>query len=39
MADFKLDSNFDLVIENDDFVLVDGLEAIAQQLRIRLNFY
>lgn len=39
MADFKLDTNGDLAIENNSFVLLEGLEAIAQDLRIRLKFF
>lgn len=37
--DLKLDENRDLAIENDDLVLVDGLEAIAQDCEVRLNFF
>jgi len=37
--DLKLDSNGDLAIENDDFVLVDGIDAIAQDMDIRLKFF
>lgn len=36
--DIKL-SGDSLVIENGDLVLVDGIEAIAQHLRIRLRFF
>ena len=37
--DLKLDENGDLAIENDDLVLVDGLEAIVQDCEVRLNFF
>ena len=36
MTDFKLDNNYDLAIENDDLVLVDGVDAIAQDCEVRL---
>lgn len=37
--DLKIDGNYDIVIENGDFVLVDGVDAIAQHITIRLNFF
>ena len=37
--DFKLGTDNDLVIENDDFVIIDGSAAIAQHLTIRLQFF
>ena len=37
--DLKLDSNGDLAIENNDLVLLTGLEAIAQDCQIRLRFF
>lgn len=37
--DKKLDENGDLVIENNDVVLVDGLAAIKQDLSTRLGFF
>lgn len=38
--DFKLDPlTGDLAFENGDLVLVDGTDAIIQQIRIRLNFF
>src|SRR5687767_14640953 len=37
--DIKIDSAGDLVIEDGDLVLVDGIEAIAQHIRIRLRFF
>ena len=39
MTDIKIDGNRDLVIVNGDLVLVDGTEAIAQQLEIRLKMF
>jgi hypothetical protein len=38
--DLKLDTTTrDLAIENDAFVLVDGLDAIRQELEIALSFF
>lgn len=37
--DLKLDGNGDLAIENNDLVLLSGLEAIAQGCLIRLKFF
>lgn len=38
--DFKLDPiTHDLVIINNDFVLVDGIEELVQNLKIRLWFF
>ena len=38
--DLKLDDNGDLLIGDDgDLVLVDGIDAIAQHLTIRLQFF
>jgi len=37
--DFKLDSNHDLAIENNDLVLIDGVDAVAQDVLIRLQFF
>lgn len=37
--DLKLGTDHDLAIENNDLVLVDGLDAIAQDLRCRLQFF
>jgi hypothetical protein len=39
MVDFKLDGNDDLLIENNDLVLVDGLDAIAQDMQTRLQIF
>jgi hypothetical protein len=40
MSDFKLDLlTGDIAFEAGDFVLLDGPEAIAQELRIRLRFF
>jgi hypothetical protein len=36
--DLKLDNNGDLAIESGDFVLLDGVDAIAQDCDVRLNF-
>lgn len=37
--DIKLTSSWDIAIENDTIVLVDGLDAIAQDVRARLQFF
>jgi hypothetical protein len=37
--DLKLDTNGDIAIENDDLVLIDGVDAIAQDVEIRLTFF
>lgn len=37
--DLKLGPDHDLAIENDDLVLIAGLDAIAQDLRCRLQFF
>ena len=37
--DLKLDGNGDLAIENNDLVLISGLDAIAQDCRIKLKFF
>lgn len=37
--DLKLDTTGDLAIENDSFVLVDGVDAIVQDLTIRFQFF
>jgi hypothetical protein len=37
--DLKLDPFGDLLIENDDLVLVDGIDAIRQDLDVRLKFF
>lgn len=37
--DLKLDSNGDLAIEDGDLVLIDGVEAIAQDCEVRLKFF
>jgi hypothetical protein len=39
MADLKLDSEDDLAIENNDLVIIDGLDAIVQDLSTRLQFF
>ncbi len=39
MADFKLDENGDIAIENNTFVIIDGDEAIVQHLKFRLQFF
>jgi len=35
----KLDSNFDLVIQNNSFVLLNGRDAIAQHMRVRYSLF
>lgn len=37
--DLKLDTTGDLAIEDDSFVLVDGTDAIAQDLTVRFQFF
>jgi len=37
--DLKLTASGDLAIENGDFVLIDGVDAIAQDCRVRLKFF
>jgi hypothetical protein len=37
--DLKLDSNHDLAIENNDLVWIDGVDAVAQDVLIRLQFF
>lgn len=37
--DKKLNSSGDIVIENNDVVMVDGLDAIKQDLATRLGFF
>lgn len=37
--DLKLDSNDDLAIENNDLILLDGLEAIQQDVDNSLSFF
>lgn len=39
MSDLKLNDAHDLAITNGDLSLVDGQDAIAQQLEIRLRFW
>lgn len=39
MSDLKLTNAHDLAITNGDLSLVDGQDAIAQQLEIRLRFW
>lgn len=39
MSDFKIGGDGDLVIENGDVVIVDGLEAIGQHVSIRLRSF
>ena len=39
MADLKLDNTNDLAIEDDDLVIIDGIDAIAQDCEVRLNFF
>lgn len=38
MADIALDSDGDILIENDSLVLAEGDDAIVQHLRIRFRF-
>jgi len=37
--DLKLDSTGDLAIEDNDLVLLDGVDAIAQDVEVRLRFF
>lgn len=37
--DLKISGGSDLVVDNGDLVLVDGVESISQHLRIRLRFF
>lgn len=37
--DLKIDNTGDLVVENGDLVIVDGVDAIAQHITIRLKFF
>jgi hypothetical protein len=37
--DLKLGTDDDLVLKNDDLVLVDGVDAIAQDVLCRLRFF
>jgi hypothetical protein len=39
MTDLKLDANDDLLIENDDLVLIDGIDAIAMDMQTRLQIF
>lgn len=39
MADLALDSNHDLLIEDDKLSIVDGDDALVQHLTIRLRFF
>jgi hypothetical protein len=39
MTDLKLDANEDLAIEENDLVLIDGLDAIAQDMQTRLQIF
>jgi hypothetical protein len=39
MSDLALDSNHDLTITNFDLVLLDGAEAVRQQLLIKLKLW
>lgn len=39
MADLKLDLTGDIVIEGGDAVLVDGVDAVIQQIKIRLKMF
>lgn len=39
MADLKLDANGDLAIENGDLVIIDGVDAVAQNIEVRLRFF
>jgi hypothetical protein len=38
MADWKLNSSGDIDLSTDDLVLVEGLDAIAQDCQVRLGF-
>lgn len=37
--DLKLDTNGDLAIKDGDLVLIDGVDAIAQDCEVRLKFF
>ena len=37
--DYKLDENNDVVVEDGDWVFVIGVEAIAQHIRIKFQFF
>ena len=39
MTDLKLDENGDLAIEDDDLVIIEGIDAIAQDCEVRLKFF
>jgi hypothetical protein len=39
MADFKMDSDGDLDISNGELHIVEGREAVAQEVRIGLRFF
>jgi len=39
MADIQLNSDYDLLFENDNLVLIEGKDAIAQDVLIRLQFF
>lgn len=39
MADLKLTASGDLEIERDSLVLIDGVDAVAQDLLLRLRFF
>jgi hypothetical protein len=40
MTDLKLDtSSHDLVIEDNNLVLVEGADAVAQEVKVRLQFF
>ena len=39
MADLKLSATHDLVFEDDELVLIEGREAIAQDVLVRLQFF
>lgn len=39
MADLKLDASGDLAIENGDLVIIDGVDAVAQDIQVRLKFF
>ena len=39
MADFKLDANGDLDFSSNDLEIINGLEAVKQELQIRYKFF
>lgn len=39
MVDIKLNGNHDITFEDDELVLVEGKEAIAQDVLVRLQFF